>query len=117
MVDGVPVVVAVDEGGVHGGEAGQHLVADVAVEHESTRELPLERRGIELGGRIDHVELGVGAQMVEHQPGGLAAQRADLEDSPGSGGLEGRSDDVVPERKHGDPSASCAVAHPTCSPA
>ena len=70
------------EGRVHGRELGQHVVADVAVEHVATGELLLVLGRVELGRGVDDVQLGIGAEVLEHAGGGLAAERADLDDPP-----------------------------------
>ena len=46
------------------------------------------------------MQLGVGAEAVEHQLRGLAAQRADLHHSPRSRSPEHRRDRGIPKRKH-----------------
>ena len=82
VVHGEPVVVAVDERSVHRREGGEHVVAEVAVEVVAPGEGALVLAGIEPGHRIDHVQLGVGAEQLEDQRGGLAALRADLHHPP-----------------------------------
>ena len=52
--------------------------------------------GVELGHRVDDVQLGVGAEPLEHQRGVLAPERADLDDAPGAGRLEDRRDGESP---------------------
>ena len=100
VVDGVPVVVAVDERRVDGREGGQHVVADVPVEDVSAGELLLVLGWVELGRGVDDMQLRVRSEMVEHERSRLAAQRADLDDPRRSDGVEDRGDDNVPERKH-----------------
>ena len=100
VVDRVPVVVTVDERRIHGGEVRQHVVADVAVERVPAGEPLLVFGGIECGRRIDDVQLRVGAEAIEHEHRRLAAERADLDDTLGADGVEGRSDDDLPEGVH-----------------
>ena len=93
-------MVAVDEGDVHRREVAEHVDAEGAVEHVPAREALLVLGGVEVGERVDDVELGLGAEAVEHQLGVLAAEGTDLDDAPGAGRLDDRGDDVVPEREH-----------------
>ena len=112
VVHGVPVVIAVDERDVDRRQLRQHVVADVAVEDVATGEPLLVLGRVELGDRIDHVELGVGTEPFEHQRGRLSAQRADLDDAPRARRLEHRPDHAVPERVHATARASCAPTRP-----
>jgi hypothetical protein len=48
------------------------------VEEVPAGEGPLVLRGIKARRWIDHVELGVGSQEIEDQPGGVAALGPDL---------------------------------------
>jgi hypothetical protein len=101
-------VIAVDERDVDRGERRQHVVADVAVEDVAARELLLVLGRIELGHRVDHVQLGVGPEPFEHQRSGLAAQCPDLDDAARAGRLQDRPDHPIPERIHATGRASCA---------
>ena len=68
VVDRVPVVVAVDRARrPSAARCGQHVVADVAVEDVAARERALVLGGIELGHRVDDVQLGLGPEALEHQ--------------------------------------------------
>ena len=100
VVDGEPVVVAVDERDVDGRKLRQHVVADVAVEDVAAGELLLVLGRVELRDRVDHVQLGVGSEPFQHERRGLAAQRADLDDPPRSRRLQYRPDNALPERIH-----------------
>ena len=93
-------MVAVDERGIHGIQVREHLEAQRPVEDVAAREGPLVLRGVELRGRIDHVELGSRSEALEHLHGRLAAERTDLDDPLGAGGLEHRCDGDIPEREH-----------------
>ena len=70
------------------------------MEDVAAGELLLVLGGVELRHRVDDVQLGVGAEPLEHEAGRLAAQRADLDDPLDPGGLEHRCDGEIPERKH-----------------
>ena len=56
--------------------------------------------GIELGHRVDHVELGIRAELIEQELGLLAPERPDLDQPTRLGGAQYRSDGLFPERKH-----------------
>ena len=83
-----------------GGSVGEDVVAEVAVEDVPTGELPLVLGRVELGHRVDHVQLGVRPEPVEHQHRRLAAQRADLDDASDACRFEHWGDRDLPERKH-----------------
>ena len=100
VVHGEPVVVAVDERDVGRWQRRQHVVADAEMEDVPTGEGLLVLGRVELRQRIDHVELAVRAEPVEHAHGRLAPQRADLDHAPGVHRFDERGDDVVPEGKH-----------------
>ena len=100
VVHRVPVVIAVDERDVDRRQRRQHVVADVAVEDVPAGELLLVLGGVELGHGVDHVQLGVGPEPLEHQRGGLTAQGADLDDAARASRLQDRPDHAIPERIH-----------------
>ncbi len=75
-------------------------MADPQVEDVPTGEGLLVLGRVELGHRVDHVELHLSAQPLEHAHRGVAPQRPDLDHAPGVHGLDERSDDVVPEGEH-----------------
>ena len=56
---------------------------------------------VEVGDRVDDVELGVGTEVVEHLDRGLAAQRADLDDPTRADGVQNRGDGDIPQWEHG----------------
>ena len=85
VVDGEPVVVAVDQRDVDRRQLRQHVVADVAMEDVATGEALGVLGRVEHRHRVDHVQLGVGAERVEHPDGRLAPQRADLDHALGPG--------------------------------
>ena len=93
-------MVAVDERDVGRRQAGQHVVARPAVEVVAAGERLLVLGRVELRHGIDDVQLAVGPEAVEHPHGGLAPQRADLDDPAGAERVDHRRDDVVPERVH-----------------
>ena len=100
VVDGVPVVVTVDERGVHRWKRGEHIEAERLVEVVAAGKLALVLARIEVGHGIDDVELGVRPEVLDHLDGGLASQRADLHDLSGLGGTEHPCDGNVPQREH-----------------
>jgi hypothetical protein len=100
VVHGEPVVVAIDQGGVHRRERRQHVVADVVVEDVAATEAGLVLGRVEGGHRIDHVQLGVRAEVIEHELGVLAPQGTDLHDPPGPCRVEDRRDHGLPEGEH-----------------
>ena len=100
VVHGEPVVITVDERDVDRRERREHGVAHVTVEDVATRELLLVLGRVELGHRVDHVQLGVGSEAFEHQRRRLAPQRADLDDPPRARRLHQRPDHAIPERIH-----------------
>ena len=101
VVDRVPVVVAVDEGGVHGLERGQHLEAERLVEVVAAGEALGVPGRVEGRHGVDDVQLGLGAEVVQHADGGLPAQGTDLDDLACSRGVQQRRDGDVPQREHG----------------
>ena len=76
------------------------IVADIAVEDVAAGELLLVLGRIELRDRVDDVQLGLGSEAIQHEGSGLAAQRADLDDPPGSRRPQYRPDNAFPERIH-----------------
>ena len=100
VVDGVPVVVAVYEGDVHGAEGGEHVVTRVAMEDVAPGELAFMVRRVELGHRVDHVQLGVGSEPLEHEHRGLSARCPDLDDATRADGVENGCDGDFPEGEH-----------------
>ena len=96
----VPVVVAVDEGGVHGGQPAEHVEAQGPVEHVLLAEAGPVLVGVELGHRVDHVQLGPRAEPVEDQLRLLAAECADLHEALDPRGLQDRRHHLLPEREH-----------------
>ncbi len=100
VVDGVPVVVPVDQRGVHRGQGGQHVQAEIAVEDVAAPEAALVLGRIEIGSRVDDVQLGTRPQPVEHLHRVLAPQRADLDHPAAFAGIEHWRDGQLPERKH-----------------
>ena len=101
VVDRVPVVVAVDQGGVDGPQGGEHVEAERPGGSGSGRGTPARAPRGRTAGRVDDVQLGVGAEVVEHPNGGLAPQRADLDDAPCAGGVQHWCDGDIPQREHG----------------
>ncbi len=93
-------MVAVDQGGVDRSQGGKHVEAEAPVEVVATGERPLVLRRVELGLGVDDVQLGVGAEVVEHPDGGLTPQRADLDDTPCPGGVQDWCDGDIPQREH-----------------
>ena len=93
-------MVAVDQGGVHGGQVGQDVQAQVLVEDVAAPEPALVLRRVEVGHRIDDVQLAVGPEAIEHEHGVLAPQRTDLDHALGLDGVENGRDDELPKRKH-----------------
>ena len=83
-----------------GGSVAEHVQAEVPVEHVLAAEALLVLVRIEVRDRVDHVQLDVGPEAIEHQLRVLAPQRADLDDAPGAGRLEDGCDRNLPERKH-----------------
>ena len=79
-----PVVIPVDQRGVHRRQVGQDLETEGPVEDVAARKAALVLGGVELGDGIDHVELGARTEAVEHLGGGLAPQCADLDDASGA---------------------------------
>ena len=75
-------MIAVDQREVERRCIGQHVEAQVAVEHVAARKPLFVLGGIELGKRVDDVQLGLGAECVEREDRGLAPQGADLDDAP-----------------------------------
>ena len=104
VVDGVPVVVAVDEGGVHRVQRLDDVEAEVPVEDVLTVEaaLVLGRDRTGAPGRSRAVRPR--GRAASASLGRLARQRADLGDLGRAGGLEHRRDRYLPEWKHRTPS-------------
>ena len=70
------------------------------MEEVAPGELRLVLGGVERGHRVDDVQLGVGAELVEHPHGGLAAERADLDHPFGASRSQHRLDHHVEEGIH-----------------
>ena len=64
-----------------GSEGGQDVEAERLVEVVAAGERPLVLGRVEVGHRVDDVQLGLGAEVVEHPHRGLAPQGADLDDA------------------------------------
>ena len=100
VADRVPVVVAVDQRRVHDRELPQHVEAGGAVEHVPAGKRTLVLGRVELGHGVDDVELGLGTELLEHAHGGLASERADLDDPLGFHRPQDRGNCDIPEREH-----------------
>ncbi len=113
VIDGVPVVVAVDEGRVHRRQAREHVVAQRAVEVVAAAELALLLARVEHRQGIDHVQLRLGPEVIEQHRGGLSPKRPDLDDPSRAGGPQNRSDGnfVESSERHGldDPTPASIV--------
>ena len=94
-------MVTVDQRGVHRTERRQHIETQRGVEGVAAGELPLVLGWVEVGDRVDHVQLGLGAETLEHAYGRLAAQRTDLDDARGARCIQDRGDSDIPQWEHG----------------
>ena len=100
VVDGVPVVVAVDERRVHRWQVAEHVQTQIPVKDVTALETALVLARVEGGNGVDHVELDAGSEAIEHQLGVLASQRSDLDDALHISRLEEGRHHEFPERKH-----------------
>ena len=101
VVDRVPVVIAVDQGGVDRAERGEHVEAEPLVEPVAPGKAALVVRRVEGRVRVDDIQRGVGAEVCQHPFGGLTAQRTDLDHASGTCRVEHWCDGDVPQREHG----------------
>ena len=65
-----------------------------------TGELALALGRVEVGSRIDHVQLRRGSETVDDQLGVLASESSDLHDAADSGCFEHWGDGDLPQPKH-----------------
>ena len=114
VVDGVPVVVAVDQCEVERPGGGQHVEAEVAVEVVLPGEAGFVLGGVELGYRVDHVDLGVGTEVLEHPDRRLTPECTDLDDPTRVRDADEGGDDGFPEWVHGGLSGGDVGARTKC---